>query len=366
MAYIKKDGLQQGHKLTVEMVSALDSIATSPDWFPARLHLLQKRAWFVKMSPQWYRESVFLDPNRIKGTYVIETDWQWIKDTCEPLPCNATSVIFHTAFCGSTLMAQALDDLFNCLSLKEPDALSNLLFYLRNAPPEHATADDFDLVMSLLSRKYNPQQGVVIKANDYANPLITDLIQWHQHAPLLFMYTPLQEFLVGCLKADNRREWILGRYQMLNTTLQDVFGVETLSEINNDEYGKMAAVYWCYNISLFNNAWQYLQNDPHRLKKLRSLDFNTMLAEPEKSVLTCGDYFGLHALTNIDRQAQLDKLFGTYSKNNNFNYSAQQRNLDIQQVLNENPVHVTDAEKLARTLLGENYPETELPGSLAS
>lgn len=363
-AYLGKEGLLPGHHLTPQMLAAIESITVNPDLFPARFQLLQNRVWFVKMTPEWYRESVFLDPSRIKGTYVIEADMQWVEQACQSLPWQATSVIFHTAFCGSTLMAQALDCLFNCLSLKEPDALSNLLYYLRNAPPYHPIAENFNLVMSLLSRRYHEQQGVVIKANDNANPLITDLIQWPHDVPILFMYTPLQEFLAGCLKADNRREWIRGRYQMLTPTLQAQFGDTATTNIGDNDFSKMAAVYWSYNISLFLNAWQQVKNDANKSRLLRSLDFNFMLAHAPESVQTCGEFFGLHPISGADWDTRLGELFGVYSKNSNFTYSPEQRALDIIRVLEESADHVDVAEQLARTLLGRDYPDTGLPASL--
>ena len=363
-AYIGSEGIKTGHDLTPEMLAAVETISTNPDLFPARFQLLNNKVWFVKMSPEWYRQSVFLDPSRIKGTYVIEADTQWVATACQSLRWQSTSVIFHTAFCGSTLMAQALDSMFNCLSLKEPDALGILLYYLRNAPPEHPRAENFDLMMKLLSRRYDAQQGVVIKANDYANPIIKDLLSWEHAVPILFMYTPLEEFLAGCLKADNRREWIRGRYQTINTELLACFPTLATSDMNESDFGKMAAVYWCYNVSLFLKALHEVNKDSGKSHLLRSLDFNTMLASPRQAVQACGDLFGLKKLADTDWDETLKSLFGVYSKNNRFRYSPQQRELDISQVLNENPEHVEAAQQLARVLLGSDYPDTGLPAAL--
>ena len=118
------------HRLTPQLRAALNNITTLPDFFPARINFFDDKAFFVKMSPRWFRESVFLDPARIKGTCVIESNLKWLQTAADQTAWNPTGLIFHTAFCGSTLMAQAVDALFNCLPLREPEVLGNVLFYI--------------------------------------------------------------------------------------------------------------------------------------------------------------------------------------------------------------------------------------------
>ncbi|MCI0507403.1 MAG: hypothetical protein L0Z73_15020 [Gammaproteobacteria bacterium] len=212
-AVVSANGIIEKYKLTPQIQSAINLIHSNPDLFPARINFFESKAWFVKMSPRWYRESVFLDPGRIKGTFVIETDLTWLREVCERITWQLASFIFHTAFCGSTLMSQALDALFDCLPLREPEVLGNVLVYER----PHAEAENqrtwLHCVLHLLSRRYEPDQAVVVKANDHANPLTLALAKSGYHVPMLFMYTPLSEFLAGCLKAKNRREWIAQRYK---------------------------------------------------------------------------------------------------------------------------------------------------------
>jgi len=350
------------NKLTPRLRIALDNITTLPDLFPARINFFNDKAYFVKMSPRWYRESVFLDPARIKGTCVVQTDLKWLQTAADRINWLPTGLIFHTAFCGSTLMAQALDALFNCLPLREPEVLGNVLYYLRSKEPHVQYAETLephwlDRIMRLLSRRYEPQQVAVIKANDYANPLMIDLLHWRNDLPILFMYTPLEEFLAGCLKADNRRDWIRGRYKTLPAIAADIFNMD-IEPLDEHAYGEMAAVYWAFNVALYCNAWR------RSAQKLRSLDFNAMLANPLESIHRCGDLFGLQPLAGVDSDCEINKLFGVYSKNSNFKYSPQQRNHDIQRVLKNHPDQLQAAEKLARLLLQGDYPDSNLSGNL--
>ncbi len=359
MACITSDGSIAQGSVTPQIEQAMQKISSSPDLFPARIRFADDKAYFVKMSPQWYSESVFLDPARMKGTYVIESNLQWAQTVAENIAWHPTNFIFHTAFCGSTLMAQALDAMFNSLPLREPELLGNVLYYLRSSPENNIDKIPWlERVVRLLSRSYHPQQYVVVKANDNANPLMINLLKWRSDIPILFMYTPLSEFLVGCLKADNRLAWIRQRFNAVKALAQGLLNTDGEWSVDDNAYGEMAAIYWSYNIALYLKARQLSS------QQIRSLDFNQMLARPRDSVEACAKLFALQALPNTDHNSEIDKLFGVYSKNSNFKYSPQQRTNDIQRILKNNPAHLETAERLARELLQQDYPETELPDNL--
>ena len=75
VATISLQGIHSEEPLSSQLQTALDHLDTSPDLFPARINFAESQAWFVKMSPRWYRESVFLDPARIKGSCIIQTEF---------------------------------------------------------------------------------------------------------------------------------------------------------------------------------------------------------------------------------------------------------------------------------------------------
>jgi len=368
VARLTTDGVETNGKLTTQMDTALESFATTPDLFPARFNFFQQKAWFVKMSPRWYSESVFLDPGRIRGTCIIESELECLQQITRDIAWQPSAYIFHTAFCGSTLMAQALDAVFNCLPLREPEVLGNLLVYINSQATdsspeskqksEQDKRDWLDRILRLLSRRYAPGQAAVIKANDYANPMMIKLLECPHEIPVLFMYTPLAEFFAACLKADNRREWIRARYKLVSTDAARLLKLPAGLSINDDDYAQMAAVYWCFNIALYLQAWRRFP------EKLYSLDFNAMLAQPRESIEACGRMFGLESLDDIDINEQINGLLGVYSKNSQFNYSPQQRTDDIRRLLAEYKTEMDTAERLAHQLLADNYPDDLLPGHL--
>ncbi|MGD8639275.1 MAG: SEC-C domain-containing protein [Gammaproteobacteria bacterium] len=359
LAFLSPDGIEGEESLTTALKSSIDNASLNPDLFPARINYFERKAWFVKMSPQWYGESVFLDPGRMKGTCVIGADLDWLQQTAERIAWQPTSYIFHTAFCGSTLMSQALSAVYDSLPVREPEVLGNLLVYLRsNAEPTDEHPGRIQQVLNLLSRRYVPEQPVVVKANDYANPFMPVLLDHQKAVPVLFMYTPFAEFLAGCLKADNRRQWIKQRFQAVQQFTSQVLSGEEGLQLEDDEFGKMAAVYWSYNVALF------LQVQRAAPEQIRSLDFNTMLADPLAAVQCTATLFGLNARVDVNAQDEVDRLFGVYSKNSQFKYSPQQRNKDIVRILEANEQQLSAGEALAKKLLGNDYPEQGLPATI--
>lgn len=359
VATVTAAGVNAAEPLTSQIQAALEHIRTDPTLFPARINFVEGQAYFIKMSPRTYQDSVFMDPGRIKGSCIIQSDLAWLQHISDVIPVQRSAFIFHTAFCGSTLMSQALDAVFHTLPIREPELLGNLLMYLRN--PANSAEDKnawYRRVMALLSRRFEARNPAVIKGNDYANPVMLAMIERHADSPMLFMYTPLQEFLAGCLKADNRKQWIAQRYTALRLPIIRQLGLGADFTLDDDAYGELAAVYWAYNIALFQQAYRAAP------ASVRSLEFSTMLENPAFAVARCGEWFGLQAIEGVKFEEALAPLLGVYSKNSNFSYSAAQRELDLVRILDAHPAELASAEALARTLLGADYPQGALPGGL--
>ena len=357
-AYVSQQGVTSEDAMTVELQQAIYSVIDTPELFPARVNLFDGKAWFVKMSPTTYRESVFLDPARMKGSCIIETDLDWLHDVCENIRWQPTSFIFHSAFCGSTLMSQVLGTVFNCLSLREPEILNSMLVYNRSQVSTEDKSFWFDSLQRLLSRRFTPDQPVVVKANDFANPVMLDLMNWDPEIPVLFMYTPVKEFIAGCLKAQNRKEWIKQRYDSVKPVLNAVLDEKLLEAVDEADYGQLAATYWSYNMGLYLKVLE--NNGAH----IYSLDFNDMLASPYDTITRCGKLFGLKQPKNVDFTGAIDELMGVYSKNSKLKYSPETRLEELKKQSSQFSKEQVSGEKIARTLLGDDYPEERLPGNL--
>ena len=357
LAKISNDGDIEGN-IPEGLRSAIESVALTPDLYPVKLNLFRDNVQLVKMSPYWYSESVFLDPGRILGTCAVESSAHWLLEKTQDMPSKITPVIFHTAFCGSTLMSNALDAIYECLPIREPEALSNLQVYLRSHVPEPQKAVWFQRVFNLLGRRYEDNQVAVIKANDYANGLIRDAMMRRPDTPVLLMYTPLADFFAGCMKAPNRKVWIKDRYKAIAGIATEKLSGLTTANIDENSIGQIAAVYWSYNMALYTSA---LEKDA---AKIKSLNFNDMLKAPLEAVLACGELFGLEQQSSVKPEDEMKWLLGVYSKDATYEYSPRKRRDDLQKLLIDNAEEMAVAEKTARLLLGDNYPVNGLAKSL--
>ena len=357
IAKISNDGEIEG-VIPEGVDQAIKSINLTPDLFPVKLNIFQDYVQYVKMSPYWYNESVFLDPTRILGTCAVESSSSWLLDKTQDLPENITPIIFHTAFCGSTLMSNALAAIYYNLPIREPDALSNLLVYMRSQAPEPEKAIWFKRIFNLLGRRYETQEVAIIKANDYGNGLIRDMLMRLPDTPALFMYTPLADFFASCIKAESRKLWVKDRYKsVINMASEEL---TELGSVNIDEnsLGEVIALYWSYNIALYHAAVK------NNAEKIKSLNFNDMLKNPLDAVVACANWFNLEQQKGIKPADEMNWLLGVYSKDASYQYSPLTRRDELQKLLNDNVEEMGVAEKMARRLLGDRYPENGLPESL--
>ncbi len=344
---------------TPPLESAVRNVANAPDLFPARIAFQQNEVLWIKMSPDWYHASVFLDAARIKGACRVTSALDFLRRTGARTPWHRTGFIFHTAFCGSTLMSQLLATAYRSLPLREPDALGNLMYLVKSkTTPESEKSAWMNTVFHILSRRYDENTPVVIKANDYANALISPLLSWRREIRVLFMYTPLAEFVTGCLKAENRKTWVQDRVRIVRAIGGETLSIPDSLVIGEEDYAEMAAVYWSYNIAA------YLESLRGRESQLRSLEFSDMLADPESTVLAAARLFELPPSPDISLKSAIESHLKVYSKNSDFSYSPQQRKNEIARLCTKFAPEIERAEKCARTLLGSIYPDGRLPGAL--
>src|SRR3569623_1173442 len=143
--------------------------------------------------------------------------------------------VFHTAFCGSTLLSRTLDAL-GAFVLKEPQVLGALCGIRRSIVPSSQRWLDRltaplkrgisrvsgsgtmrslkwnravqAAVLELLARPFHGHEPVVVKMNDDCNELMSELTP----RTGIFLHGTLTEFLTAVLKFPDRREWMRRRF----------------------------------------------------------------------------------------------------------------------------------------------------------
>jgi len=346
-------------ELTPEVKSALDNFCDEPSLFPVFISFSNNHAQLVKMSPYWFSESTFLDLDRIRGRYALNCTVDWLESQCSTLKRQASPMIFHSAFCGSTLMSRALELIYNCLPMREPVSIGSLLHY--------RISKDFDLekekkysrlIRNIYARRFEESQIPVIKANDYVNSYLPYLVKYEPDTPILLMYSSLNDFIAGCVKSDERKQWIKDRFELLMTFFLKEDEKLKYQHIDTTGHVELAAAYWSYNLKIFSDI---TRQSPLTIK---TLEFDAMLQNTEAMVEKVAYFFNLEKIQGINPANELRWLMSVHAKEPLYEYTAEKRREELDEALKQVKNELDRAEKIARDLLKDDFPNPTLANNL--
>jgi hypothetical protein len=249
------------------------TLATSAEWLPDALDAVRGVIRFAKIEADALRREAFLDARK-NGAVTAWAEAR-IGDLVPHLkPSPPASYIFHSAFCGSTLLARALDMPDKSLALKEPGVLLDLVNALRANPAfknngvyrQHA-----DVVLALLERRRSPGEAIVIKPTNLASPIAPLVIA--RGSPVLFLHGSLREFLFSLLKKGEEGR-AFGR-KMFNIFAKDgtpLGAIEPRQAMSLTDL-QTAALVWRHQIEEFIGI---IASHP----AASSLDYASFIADP--------------------------------------------------------------------------------------
>jgi hypothetical protein len=167
---------------------------SDPAWFLHGLDLGNALAGFVRTSRSALADAVFLDPKwRPEGLAAPRiVPFASVRGFSTDAPPPA--MIWHSAFCCSTLLAQCLDQPGQVLALKEPMALTHLAEAVRRRAPV-ADARFVEAVLALLARRFSPGERVAIKPSNSANLLAPFAVA--MGSPTLLIYSSCRDFVLA-------------------------------------------------------------------------------------------------------------------------------------------------------------------------
>jgi hypothetical protein len=235
--------------------------------------------------------------------------------------------LFHTAFCGSTLLAMALQCPPSVVSLKEP-LLLHTLAILRNkegARADRSRPDALHAALALLARPWVPGGRVLIKPANQANSLMEPILRQSPHSRAILLYSSLREFMLSCFKklpeAERRVRW-MAQALLKDTRLSAALGIDTRTRFNLVE---SCALAWYAQIERYADVLA-IDSD----NRLRTLDMQRMLSDPLGCVSACAEWLTL----DIDKlQSRVESVFARDSKATTVAFTAIERDRQKQQVL---------------------------------
>lgn len=197
--------------------------------------------------------------------------------------------IFHSAFCGSTLLTRALSRGGTAMGLSEPVLLNDLVGLRRRGAQPSAVARMADLATRLLGRPFAPGESIVVKPSNVVNPLAELLLALRPQSNALFLYAPLETFLISVVrKGLPCRLWVR---ELLAGYLHEGFvalGFEPEDYFRQTDL-QVAAVGWLAQHAYFHRLAAKI--GPGRI---RSLDADQMTAQPFEAIQATAAHLGLH------------------------------------------------------------------------
>ncbi|QNO25417.1 hypothetical protein EEB18_011405 [Sphingopyxis sp. OPL5] len=215
-----------------------------------------------------------------------------VRKDCRAATANAPAplhFLFHSAYCASTMLVQALDQPGVATGLSEPVLLNDMVGWRRRgaAPQEHGRV--MDDAMAMLGRPFRPGEAVVVKPSNIFNPLARGALTLRPQARAILLHAPLRAFL---LSVARKGMWCrLWCRELLENYLADGFvalGFEPRDYFRQSDL-QIAAVGWLAQQQAFAAlaAWA-----PDRIA---TLDSETLTADPAAAVLGAARHFGLAA-----------------------------------------------------------------------
>lgn len=205
-----------------------------------------------------------------------------------PMGRGKLHFLFHSAFCGSTLLARALSHPGVAMGLSEPVVLNDVVGYRRRGAAPAAVARAADLSLRLLGRPFTPGEAVIVKPSNILNPLAELLMAIERDGRALFLYAPLETFLISVArKGLHCRAWVR---ELLEGYVQE--GFVDLGFAGSDYFRltdlQVAAVGWLAQHDYFTRLAAKIGPD-----RLRSLDADRMNADPARAIAAVAGHYGL-------------------------------------------------------------------------
>ena len=259
----------------------------APDWLPHRYDAGHDAVHMITADRALRRSAPFLidehlpgaaDPRVLRRIDVMAA-------APKPAPVN---FIFHSAYCCSTLLANAFDRAGASSAMKEPQILNDLVGWRQRGGDPKQLAVVLDNAMTLLARPFEPGERVVIKPSNVVNGIASAMLAMRPEAGCVLLYAPLPLFLASIAdKGMWGRLWVRDLLvKQLKDNLVADLGFEPHDHLLQTDL-QAAAVGWLAQHRLFG---QLAARWPDRVRTLNSEE---LLDRPEEAMARIATLFGV-------------------------------------------------------------------------
>lgn len=273
------------------MQSDFAELVCDPEWFPHRLRAEDWQLDFVHLSRGAHRAITFLSDEYFEPATPRAVarfgDIVSAMPRCVPGPIH---FIFHSAFCGSTLLARLFDIEGTSMGLKEPSGLNDLADIVRRSKRRIDVKPALDVLLALYARPMNPGESTIVKPSNVANAVIDDALAIRPEARALFLYSPLPAFLRSLAsKGLFARIWARRLSLALDMVPEFDPGFSQQDRWLQTDL-QVAALSWLQQHAQFARLVR-----THGSQRVRTIDSNVMLADFPAAMRGLADLFALNA-----------------------------------------------------------------------
>jgi len=300
--------------------AACRAVALSPEWLPHSFSDDGRRMASIFVPRAGHDGLTFLTDQYFANRFeVVLNDRARIDALAQEAAQGPLHFIFHTAFCGSTLLVKALTVEGRVMGLKEPVILNDLA--LRNSGQ---TDDELLLTLRLLARPFDDGGAVIVKAANVANRLLDPTLRLAPTSRAILMYSDLSSMLAAIAKQGlERRIWVRQLFPALSkwAPLGKVLGAINALELADLQ---LAALTWLMQVHHFQEIAATFGEE-----RVMLLDAAEFLGRPRQTLAAVSDFLELGLDAAMIDSIAGGPVFRSHSKNIGASYDIEQRNRDI-------------------------------------
>ena len=269
---------------------------------PANSEIVADPAWFPECFDARRNEFLFVATDRHELSAQTFLDARWDRKGAAHVRLNANAItlpgagerrpeigiVWHSAFCCSTLLAKALDRPGANLSLCEPQLLVDIAQARRTKLlSEGGVSEVAQIALRLLSRPFAPGESVIVKPSPAANNLLRDTAS-DSAGPMLFLFSDCRSFIISIVRlGEDGRRYVRQLFLALlaEGPTQAQWPPAKLLSMSDLE---LAALVWHMQIAEFRRSWAKLPPGG-----AASLDCDAFLASPKETLVRLDRFFSL-------------------------------------------------------------------------
>lgn len=273
------------------MITLQDLIA-DPQLFPSAIYADRQFFDCHRVDRTLLAESAFLDqrmtrnaPAAAQASFSFDELEAYGRDAAE----RPVNYIFHSSFCRSTLMAQALHVDGVNFSLKEPMVLHSLAEscrYTASMQADERIRHTLNALERLLSGLVRDDEQVLIKPTNFANNLLPYAVASGHR--ILLMYSDLESYLVSILKyGEQGRAFARQLFTRLRQDCDDFRKPDIDRSLLMTDL-MIAALTWKQQVGVFIAALEQAADD-----QVRTLNSTVFADQTEATLAAAADFFGI-------------------------------------------------------------------------